>query len=734
MQIKRLAATFGRLEQERLDLAPGLNVIEAPNEAGKSTWTAFLRVMLYGLNTRDRSPGADKRRYLPWSGSAMEGAMDLSASLGDITLLRRTARAGSPMGSFSAVYTGTSETVPLLTSTGCGETLLGVPQDVFERSAYIRQTGLAVEQSKALEQRITSLITTGEEDTSFTAAAEQLKRQRNTRRYNKSGLLPQAEEEARSLRATLGELESLTAAAARDRQSMDALREQLKEIEALLARHDAADQADTLRAVESARLDVASAHDRVKTLESTSRALPTRLELEAIQGRVDALYSINDAVDSAKSRLDLTTHNLRQAEKALNAHPFAGLTPAEAASAPLDAGAKPAIPRWALPAAIAAGVLLFGAAALLYFIFHLLIAAIAAGVLGLAVLTAVPTLLLLSLRRRQREWESGRAELERQRAEAVEEYTPLYEAEAEALAKQQAAQAAWEAVSASARTNLDSILTQLRSFRPMVRNLPEACQALDLAFEMRGELDLAIHKEETARHRWEALRDSAPPIPTVSIQRPAATREELRSQLADLKTRDDSLRRELNSTLGRIQALGDPGELRLRLQEVTERQSVLQREYDAITLAMEVLALSSSNLQSRFSPALGERAASIFTNLTGERYNKVVLDRSMTPSAQQAGQLLPHEAGQLSQGTEDQLYLAVRLAICEMVLPPENAVPILLDDALVNFDDERMASALDYLLELSAQRQILLFTCQRREGDYLNWAYPDRFHHIKLER
>ncbi len=734
MQIKRLAATFGRLEQERLDLAPGLNVIEAPNEAGKSTWTAFLRVMLYGLNTRDRSPGADKRRYLPWSGSAMEGAMDLSTSLGDVTLLRRTARASSPMGSFSAVYTGTSETVPLLTSTGCGETLLGVPQDVFERSAYIRQTSLAVEQSKALEQRINSLITTGEEDTSFTAAAEQLKRQRNTRRYNKSGLLPQAEGEARSIRATLDELEALTASAARDRQSLDGLRAQQQEVEKLLARHDAADQAETLRAVESARLDVASARDRVKTLESTSRALPTRLELEAIQGRVDALYSINDAVDSAKSRLDLTTHNLRQAEKALNAHPFAGLTPAEAASAPLDAGAKPAIPRWALPAAIAAGVLLFGAAALLYFIFHLLIAAIASGVLGLTVLTAVPTLLLLSLRRRQREWESGRAELERQRAEAVEEYTPLYEAEAEALAKQQAAQAAWEAVSASARTNLDSILTQLRSFRPMVRNLPEACQALDLAFEMRGELDLAIHKEETARHRWEALRDSAPPIPTVSIQRPAATREELRSQLADLKTRDDSLRRELNSTLGRIQALGDPGELRLRLQEVTERQSVLQREYDAITLAMEVLALSSSNLQSRFSPALGERAASIFTNLTGGRYNKVVLDRSMTPSAQQAGQLLPHEAGQLSQGTEDQLYLAVRLAICEMVLPPENAVPILLDDALVNFDDERMASALDYLLELSAQRQILLFTCQRREGDYLNWAYPDRFHHIKLER
>ena len=89
------------------------------------------------------------------------------------------------------MHTGSSEPVAWLTAADCGETLLGVPQDVFERSAYIRQTGLAVEQSKALEQRITSLITTGEEDTSFTAAAEQLKRQRNSRRYNKSGLLPQ---------------------------------------------------------------------------------------------------------------------------------------------------------------------------------------------------------------------------------------------------------------------------------------------------------------------------------------------------------------------------------------------------------------------------------------------------------------------------------------------------------------------------------------------------------------
>lgn len=742
MQIKRLAATFGKLEQDELDLEPGLNVIEAPNESGKSTWTAFLRVMLYGLNTRDRSANADKRRYLPWNGSAMEGVLEAETDLGPVTLTRRTVRANAPMGSFSAVYTGTRDTIASLTSAGCGEALLGIPQDVFERSAYIRQTGLAVDQSKALEQRITSLVTTGEEDTSFTAAAEQLRRQRNTRRYNKTGLLPQTEETIRSLRGTLNELDELSASAARDRQALDAIRLRLRETEELLARHDAADQADALRAVESARLDVASAHDRVKTLESTSRALPSRPELESLQGRIEALTSINSAVAEAKTRLDLSNHNLRQAEKALSAHPFAGLTPAEAASAPLTTTSRPVMSRRILPFTIGIVTLLCGViAGVLYPMFPeiitmpwLIVVCSIIVLLNVAVAIIVNLLLRTRYQKELQKWESERSELEEQRAKAVVEYAPLYEAEAEARGKQQAAQAAWEAVSASARTNLDSILSQLRSFRPLVRDLPEACQALELAFEMRNELDNALHREEEARHRWEALRDSAPPIPNIPAQRPDISREDLRIRLAELKAEDDALRERLHAALGRIQSLGDPGELRLRLKEQEERQTELQREYDAITLAMEVLALSSSNLQIRLSPALGEHAAAIFTNLTGGRYNKVLLDHSMTPSAQETGQLLAHEAGHLSQGAADQLYLAVRLAICEMVLPSERSVPIILDDALVNFDDERMAAALDYFLELSSERQILLFTCQRREGDYLNWAYPDKFHHIKLSR
>ena len=72
----------------------------------------------------------------------------------------------------------------------------------------------------------------------------------------------------------------------------------------------------------------------------------------------------------------------------------------------------------------------------------------------------------------------------------------------------------------------------------------------------------------------------------------------------------------------------------------------------------------------------------------------------------------------LSEGASNQVYLALRIAICLLTAPPEDPCPIILDDALVSFDDTRMGYALDYLKELSKTRQIILFTCQGREGEY----------------
>ena len=158
--------------------------------------------------------------------------------------------------------------------------------------------------------------------------------------------------------------------------------------------------------------------------------------------------------------------------------------------------------------------------------------------------------------------------------------------------------------------------------------------------------------------------------------------------------------------------------LTARAGELEAIISTLSAEYDAIALAISTLENANTALQNRFSPALGRRAAEIFRELTDGRYTGVVLDRSFRLSAEPTGDTVYRDAQLLSAGASDQLYLAVRLAICELVLPSDAPPPMVLDDALTNFDDRRCEAALRWLKEESKQRQILLFTCHSREADF----------------
>ena len=196
MMIRKLTASFGKLENETLHLHDGLNVIYAPNESGKSTWCAFIRSMLYGIDSSERSRAGhlpDKLRYAPWSGAPMEGSMDLTADRCDITITRSTRSKNAPMREFTATYTGTNVPVEGMNGQNAGELLTGVSKDVFRRSAFIGQGTLAVTGSPELEKRISAIVASGEEETSYTEADERLRAWQRKRRYNRKGMLPELE-------------------------------------------------------------------------------------------------------------------------------------------------------------------------------------------------------------------------------------------------------------------------------------------------------------------------------------------------------------------------------------------------------------------------------------------------------------------------------------------------------------------------------------------------------------
>ena len=162
-----------------------------------------------------------------------------------------------------------------------------------------------------------------------------------------------------------------------------------------------------------------------------------------------------------------------------------------------------------------------------------------------------------------------------------------------------------------------------------------------------------------------------------------------------------------------------------------EQLAQLQGEYDALAMALGSLRTANVALQNRFSPELGRRAAEIFADMTGSDWSSILLDREFHLSAETDSDPTRRNVQLLSTGTADQLYLAVRLAICEMILPPEQNPPLILDDALLTFDDMRLGKTLDYLTRLGEKRQILLFTCQGREATYLSGRAGVHIIHIR---
>ena len=184
-----------------------------------------------------------------------------------------------------------------------------------------------------------------------------------------------------------------------------------------------------------------------------------------------------------------------------------------------------------------------------------------------------------------------------------------------------------------------------------------------------------------------------------SIQRPALSREEAAAELARTQALLAQERTRFDTLTGRIRALDRSSDLEAQLAQKQEQLTSLQDEYDAIALAMDALSQANTVLQNRFSPALGARAAEIFSAITGGRYDRVLLSRDFSLSAEPVGDPVGRSVRLLSQGAADQLYLAVRLAVCQLCLPGEDPAPLVLDDALVTFDDRRMALALDALAE-----------------------------------
>lgn len=667
MQLLHANATYGKLDQARLDLQPGLNVICAPNEGGKSTWCRFLLAMFYGLNTRQRGDLADKNRFQPWSGSLMQGKLELSVGDKELTLSRRTQRPDAPLGVFSCTYSGTDTPVPGLDAARCGETLLGVPQSVYQRCAFIPSGSLAIDADADLERRISALISTGDEKISFSQVESRLKKQLRQRKYNRSGSIPLLEAEIAGLRAAQQEAQTLTG-------QLENLQQQLSQ-----AREDQARR-------RQARLQ--AAQEALREKERRLQALPDSSDLQRINQQLGAVRSLGDQVQQAQEAVSRQESAIEAQLQELNRNPLHPMTKAQLeAQLQIQPPAPPQVAQLLISLALG----LCGGGFLWYEIDR-------PQVLWLCLACAVTALaagnFLRLLIRRIRLQQSRCRELSRQEElrKLAESYLPaLEELEAQRALLRQKQQILSDG-DRRLRTQLSDLLSQVSRWDDSVQSAGDIRRFVRETAQNRDRLAQELHQAQT---------------------------QLLQAQMSDADDTVTHLQQQIAQVQGRLDAGRDAqtlGDQISRLEEELVRQ---QAEYDALRLSLDALQTANTTLQNRFSPELGRRAAEIFADMTGSTWSHILLDREFHLSAESGSDPTRRSVQLLSAGTADQLYLSVRLAICEMILPPEQNPPLILDDALLTFDDARLSTTLDYLTRLGAQRQILLFTCQGREAALL---------------
>jgi len=790
MIIKSMDASFGGLENAHMELEPGLNIIEAPNEAGKSTWCGFIRTMLYGINTSQREKAGllpDKKKFLPWGNYPMTGTMRIDWRGGDVTLTRSGA-AGKPMGSCNAKVSETAQKVPELCGKAPGEVILGVPESVFRRSAFISSGSLAVDKDAELEKRISALITTGsEEDESYSTARAALHNWRVKRKHNvKVGRAAQLEGEISEKNAALAAIGEENSRLGGIYARRTELAERIAELENSLRLHDAARlkaEYDKIAAAKAAKAAAAAELEKLST-EAESITAEKLNEARAAVGEYKEAAADMKAVGESAKRYNEAKENCRQAEnELLQAQREAmGVTPegiatarkamyeyenartaAKQAKSELEhvgelRDKKPEAKK--LPGAmeiLAIILLVLGVAgAAVYFALAKKPEVIA---VAAAMLVAGVAMMVTCVVKRNAAVEAGdakRAELAvyenlardaenklnetgkalaaalaaiggetiPERAESrIKEREELMERREQARAKLETA----EKIADSLAPAQGAVEAAAEKEDAAAQRLGAAIAALGidphsditLGIEEKSQLLARMQRAEADYAAAARVAESLGELPTLpegaeNLAVPEGDRDAVKSALDSARIRAAETERALALSEGELRHLGDPLVIATELENLRAAHEANEEEYEALTLAMSVLDEANTELQQRFSPIVGSLAGKLMAAMTDGAYDMVSFDREFNFTAARTGEA-EHGAEYLSTGTSAQLYLAVRLAICLLALSEEESCPIILDDALLGFDDKRAKAALELLKELSKERQIILFTCQSRE-------------------
>ena len=185
--------------------------------------------------------------------------------------------------------------------------------------------------------------------------------------------------------------------------------------------------------------------------------------------------------------------------------------------------------------------------------------------------------------------------------------------------------------------------------------------------------------------------------------------QEQETSCDDAISKQQRLQWELEKKLDHLAHCKDQAE---SLRQVLAENERIREEIAAIDLALDTMTELSTTIRDSFGLYLNKTASDLIGGITGGIYNSMSVNENLNIFMNTHKKLVPVE--QVSSGTIDQVYLALRLAAAKLIQPEDDTMPLIFDDSFSLYDDERLHTALKWLSD-AYDGQIIIFTCHQRE-------------------
>lgn len=757
MKIEKIyISEFGKLKDFTLNLSDGFNVVFGENENGKTTVMAFIKAMFYGTGKKVQSIEQSLRiKYTPFGGAQNMGGRIFFEHENKKYCLERLFKSSDTTDKITLTDTDTGETSAV--PSDIGVKFFGVGAEAFEKSMFISVlSGGKVSENAAgeINSKLSSFALTGDNDTSFSKVENRIKSAREEL-ISKSGRTGKCVKNKEQLNELNERYETALCMANEKLKLKEKAEEKKQEGAVLLKKYNAVKKVceaeETLKKKEKLKefvekkrqLDLLNEELTLKNGTVLDSVFLGKIKfcLNKINVQNEKIKDISSEIKAKEEEINLMeSEDKKLLPKKINElkekiaensekkdETDKKISEKEAEISALESGSSPK-KTINLPLVFAgAGLLILGI---------LLIVFINDVFYALAGLGAVLCVLGFILKKSDKK---ALLKLNGQKIKINEELT-LLKGE-KAVLSEEAALALSELNRLTAVLSADNTVKQhtKEELTKKKERLKEETEKSELQkAEIKGLFDgeeiseeELIKIEELAEKQKElklGLSILSKDLNEISYIKAEELIEKLESEdginnidfnLA--REEKEKLEKEIDGIKQEITAADT--ELKTAFRNA-EQPEILKREIDlletkiaeeeefcsAADLALNILFESFSLVRRSYGSALEEKTLKNFKSLTEDKYKNLSVDKMFSLKVEESGSFGMHELDYLSLGAKEQAYLALRLAVCE-IMSEKSGIPVMLDDALSSFDDKRTVAALKFLSEYAKNGQILLFTC-----------------------